>query len=94
MSSEISKQKNLPLNLARPKNIGGPGKLKQVYENKEIIFMSLITRLFIVVAIVVSISEIVSFALIQKYGTILVIIPIIIVEVVAIGINITYKRKT
>jgi hypothetical protein len=52
--------------------------------------MSLITRLVIVVAIVVFISEIVSFALIQKYGTILVIVPIIIVEVAAIGINIAY----
>jgi hypothetical protein len=57
---------NLTPNLARPKNIGGRGKLKQVYENKEIIFMNLITRLVIVVAIVVSISEIVSFALIQE----------------------------
>jgi len=47
-------------------------------------------RLVIIIAIVVSISAISSSALIQKYGTTLVIVPIIIGAIVAIAINIVY----
>lgn len=50
-------------------------------------------RLVIIIAIVVSISAVSSSALIQKYGTTLVIVPIIIGATVAIAINLVYWRQ-
>ena len=49
-------------------------------------------RLVIIIAIVVSISAISSSALIRRYGTTLVIVPIIIGATIAIAINIVYWR--
>jgi putative copper export protein len=57
--------------------------------------ISFVKRLVIIVAVVVSIEAIAEFALIQQYGTILVVVPIIIVTILAIAINIAYwSRKS
>ncbi len=50
-------------------------------------------RLVIIIAIVVSISIISASLLIRKYGTIEVIVPVIIGAIVAIAINIMYWRR-
>jgi hypothetical protein len=49
-----------------------------------------LSRMIIVVVIIVSIQALVEFALIQRYWTILVTIPIIITTIAAIAINIAY----
>ncbi len=51
---------------------------------------SLLKRLTIIITIVVSIAVISASALTQKYGTILVTVPIIILAIIAIMINIGY----
>jgi len=49
-------------------------------------------RLVIIVAIVVAISIICAYALIQKFGT-LIIVPITIGAIMAIVVNIAYWRR-
>jgi hypothetical protein len=52
--------------------------------------INFLNRMVLIVTIIVAIEAVAEFYVLQRYPTILVVVPIIIITVVAIGVNIWY----